>query len=303
MKIIVGGSAGFIGTALVDRLRGAGHDVVRLVRREPAGPDEVAWRPSIEPLDPAVVEGADAAINLAGAGVSDRRWDEAYKALIRSSRVNTTHALAAAVASADRPPRVLLNASAVGFYGDTGDSEVDESAPPGDGYLADVCRVWEAATASAEEAGIRVAHLRFGFVLGPDGGLLRPLVRIFRLGLGGRLGSGQQWMPWISRADAVSAIELLLGSDVTGLGSEVTGAVNLTGPAPVRNVDFTRTLGKVLGRPTVLTVPGFALRLVLGELGGGALVSQRVLPAVLTGAGYRFEHTDLESALRWSLPQ
>ena len=302
MKIIIGGSTGFVGTALVDRLRGAGHDVVRLVRREPAGPDEVAWRPSIEPLDPAVVDGADAAINLAGAGVSDRRWDAAYKALIRSSRVNTTHALATAVAAADRPPRVLLNASAVGFYGDTGDTEVDESAPPGDGYLPDVCRVWEAATASAEEAGIRVAHLRFGYVLGPDGGLLRPLVRVFRLGLGGRLGSGQQWMPWISRADAVSAIELLLGSDAAR-AVNVTGPVNLTGPAPVRNIDFTRTLGKVLGRPAVLAVPGFALRLVLGEFGGEALVSQRVLPAVLTGAGFRFEHTELESALRWSLAQ
>jgi uncharacterized protein (TIGR01777 family) len=294
VKIIVGGSSGFIGTALVDRLREAGHEVVRLVRREPAGPDEVTWRPSIEPLDPAVVEGADAAINLAGVAVSDRRWDDAYKALIRSSRVNSTHALASAIAAAQTPPRVLLNASAIGYYGDTGDTEVDESAPPGDGYLPDVCRVWEAATVSAEEAGIRVAHLRIGLVLGPDGGLLKPMVRIFQWGLGGRLGSGQQWMPWISRADVVSAIEFLLHSDVTG-------AVNLTGPAPVRNADFTRTLGRVLNRPAALAVPGFALRLVLGEFGAEALGSQRVLPAVLAGAGYRFEHTDLESALRWSL--
>jgi uncharacterized protein (TIGR01777 family) len=254
----------------------------------------VAWRPGVEPLDPAVVEGTDATVNLAGAGVADRRWDDAYKALIRSSRVSSTQALASAIAAADRPPRVLLNASAVGFYGDTGDAEVDESALPGDGYLPDVCRVWEAATGRAEEAGVRVAHLRFGLVLGPDGGLLQPMVRIFRAGLGGPIGNGRQWMPWVSLADTVSAIELLLESDVTG-------AVNVTGPAPVRNADFTRTLGRVLHRPAVLPVPGFALRLVLGELGGEALVSQRVMPAVLSGAGYRFEHPDLESALRWSL--
>jgi uncharacterized protein (TIGR01777 family) len=294
MRIVIGGSSGFLGTALVDRLRTGGHEVVRLVRREPAGPGEVAWRPSVEPLDPAAVEGTDAAINLAGAGVADRRWDDGYKELIRSSRVNSTQVLASAIATAKRPPRVLLNASAVGFYGNTGDTEVDESSPPGDGYFPDVCRVWEAATGRAEEAGIRVAHLRFGLVLGSAGGLLPPLVRVFQRGLGGPLGNGRQWMPWISLADTVSAIEFLLGSDVTG-------AVNVTGPAPVRNADFTRTLGRVLHRPAVLPVPGFALRLVLGEFGGEALVSQRVLPAVLTGAGYRFEHPDLEPTLRWSL--
>jgi uncharacterized protein (TIGR01777 family) len=294
MRIVIGGASGFLGRPLVRRLRDSGHEVVRLVRREPAAPDEVAWRPNQEALDPAVVDGADAAINLNGVGVGDRRWSEEYKRLIRASRVNPTGTLARAVAAAPRPPRVLLNASAVGYYGDTGDGEVDEAGEPGSGYFPEVCQAWEAATAPAEEAGIRVAHLRSGLVLGPGGGLLGPMLPIFRLGLGGPLGNGRQWMPWISLADELAAIEFLLTADVTG-------AVNLTGPAPVRNRDFARTLGRVLHRPAVLPVPALALRLVVGEFGREAVVSQRVLPAVLAGAGYRFEHSDLEAALRWAL--
>jgi len=295
MRIVVGGSSGFIGTALVDRLRAAGHDIVRLVRRDSAAPDEVTWRPSVAPLDPSTVDGADAVVNLAGVGVGTHRWNAAFKALIRASRVNSTEALAAAVAAAEAPPRVLLNASAVGFYGDTGDREVDESGPAGDGYFPDVCRAWEAATEAAEAAGIRVAHLRTGLVLGPGGGLLKPLLPLYRFGLGGPLGNGRQWMPWISLADEVAAIEFLLTADA------VTGAVNLTGPAPVTNREFARTLGRVLHRPAVLPVPAFALRIAVGEFGAEAVRSQRVLPAVLAGAGYRFQHADLESALRWSL--
>jgi uncharacterized protein (TIGR01777 family) len=294
MRIVIGGASGYLGRPLVDQLRSAGHDVVRLVRREPAGPDEVGWRPNQEALDPSVVDGADAAINLAGVGVGDHRWTEGNKRLIRSSRVNSTETLARAVAAAQRPPRVLLNASAVGYYGDTGDNEADESGKPGSGFFPEVCQAWEAATAPAEEAGIRVAHLRTGLVLGPGGGLLGPMLPLFRLGLGGPLGSGRQWMPWISLADELGAIEFLLTADVTG-------AVNLTGPAPVRNKDFARTLGRVLRRPAVLPVPELALRLVIGEFGREAVVSQRVLPAVLPGAGYRFQHTDLESALHWAL--
>jgi len=294
MRIVIGGSSGFLGTAVMDQLRADGHEVTRLVRRDAEAPDEVSWRPNVEALDPAVVDGADAAINLAGVGVAERRWDPAYKALIRSSRVNSSQALAEAVAAAQAPPTVLLNASAVGFYGDTGDTEVDESAPPGAGYFPEVCQAWEGATAPAEAAGIRVVRLRFGLVLGPGGGLLKPMVPLFRLGLGGRLGNGRQWLPWVSLVDVMAAIQFVLGSDVTG-------AVNVTGPAPVRNEEFARTLGHVLHRPAVLPVPGFALRLALGEFGGEALSSQRVLPAALVGAGYRFEHTDLESALRWSV--
>ncbi len=295
MRIVVAGASGFIGTALVDRLRTAGHELVRLVRRDSEQPDEVPWRPMVEPLDPAVVDGADAAINLAGAGVGDHRWNEPYKALLRASRVSSTQALAAAIAEAAAPPRVLLNGSAVGYYGDTGDTEVDESTPAGDGFFPELCRAWEEATAPAEAAGIRVAHLRTGLVLGPDGGLLRPVVRLFRFGLGGRLGNGRQWFPWISLADVVAAMEFLLTAD------DVTGAVNLTGPAPVTNTEFTRTLAGVLHRPAILPVPVFALRLVLGEFGAESVRSQRVLPAVLTEAGYRFTHPDLTAALRWSL--
>jgi uncharacterized protein (TIGR01777 family) len=294
MRIVIGGASGYLGRPLVQRLRDSGHDVVRLVRREPAAPDEVAWRPNQGALDPAVVDRADAAINLAGVGVGDHRWNEEYKRLIRASRVNSTEMLARAVAAASRPPRVLLNASAVGYYGDTGDGEVDEAAKAGDGYFPEVCQAWEAATAPAEEAGIRVVHLRTGLVLGPDGGLLGPMLPMFRLGLGGRLGNGRQWMPWISREDALAAIDFLLTADVTG-------AVNLTGPVPVRNKDFARTLGRVLRRPALLPVPALALRLVVGEFGREAVASQRVLPAVLAGAGYRFEHPDLEAALRWAL--
>ena len=294
MRIVIGGSSGFLGGALVPRLRAAGHDVVRLVRRDPAGADEVRWSPGTGSLDPAVVDGADAVVNLAGVGVADRRWDDAYRALIRSSRVGSTATLAAAIAAAGRPPGVLLNSSAVGFYGDTGDTEVDETSPAGDGYFPQVCQAWEAATAPAGKAGTRVVLLRTGVVVGRGGGLLKPMLPLFRLGLGGQLGNGRQWLPWISLADWVAAVEFLLTA-------EVTGPVNLTGPAPVRNAEFTRTLGRVLHRPAVLPVPGFALRLVLGQFGGEALMSQRVLPAVLTAAGYRFTHPDLESALRWSV--
>jgi uncharacterized protein len=295
MRIVIAGSSGFIGTAVVDRLRSAGHDVVRLVRRDSDQPDEVPWRPMVEPLDPSVVDGADAAINLAGAGVGDHRWNDAYKALLRASRLSSTEALATAIAGAAAPPRVLLNGSAIGFYGDTGDTEVDESAPPGDGFFPDLCEEWEAATGPAEAAGIRVAHLRTGLVLGPNGGLLRPLARPFRFGVGGRLGDGRQWFSWVSLADVLAAIEFLLAAD------EVTGAVNVVGPAPVRNTEFTRTLASVLHRPALFPVPAFALRVVLGEFAVEVLRSQRVLPAVLTGAGYRFTHPDLATALRWSL--
>jgi uncharacterized protein len=295
MRIVIGGASGYLGRPLVDRLRAAGHDVVRLVRREPSAPDELAWRPNQEALNPSVVDGADAAINLAGVGVGDHRWTDDYRRLIRSSRVNSTQTLARSIAAAAKPPRVLLNASAVGYYGDTGDREVDEAAPAGTGFFPEVCQAWEAATAPAEEAGIRVVHLRSGLVLGPGGGLLGPMLPLYKLGLGGPLGNGRQWMPWISRDDELGAIEFLLTAD------DVTGAVNLTGPAPVPNKDFARTLGRVLRRPAVLPVPALMLRLVIGEFGREAVISQRVLPAVLAGAGYRFEHPDLESALRWAV--
>jgi uncharacterized protein (TIGR01777 family) len=295
MRIIVAGSSGYLGSRLVRRLREAGHEVVRLVRREPDHPDQVYWRPNEEDLDPGVVDGAQAVINLAGANVGDQRWTEAYKQLLRSSRVNPTAALARAVSIAADPPRVLLNASGIDYYGDAGDTELPESAPVGTGFFPDLCQAWEAATQPAERAGVRVVHLRTGMVLGASGGLLKALLPLFKLGLGGRLGSGRQWLPWISLADELAAIEFLLGAE------EVSGAANLVGPAPVRNAEFARTLGKILHRPAVLPTPAAALRLVAGELGGELLTSKRAVPAALATAGYPFQHPSLAEALTWAI--
>ncbi len=300
MRILAAGSSGFLGTPLVARLRSHGHEVIRLVRREPRAATEVRWQPGTEPLDPALVRDVDAVLNLAGAGVGEQRWSEQYKQVMRASRIDTTAALATALAAAGERPRVLLNASAIGFYGERGDEELDETSPAGQGYFAQLCQEWEAATEPATAAGVRVLHLRTGLVLGPGGGLLKPLLPLFRLGLGGRLGTGRQWQSWISLADELAAIEFLLAAD-GGPGGLFTGAVNLTGPQPVRNNDFTKTLARVLGRPAVLPVPAVAMRAATGEFAGEALASQRVLPGVLTKAGYRFEHGDLESALRWVL--
>ncbi|GIH18749.1 TIGR01777 family oxidoreductase [Rugosimonospora africana] len=292
MRIVIGGASGFIGKPLVQRLRDSGHDVVRLVRREPSGPDEVAWRPNQGELDPAVLDGVDAVINLAGVGVGDQRWNDEFKKLLRSSRINATSTIAKSAAAAQSPPRVMINASAVGYYSDTGERETDESGPPGDSFLADLCQAWEAATTPAEQAGVRVVRIRSGLILGPGGGFLKPLMPLFKYGLGGKLGSGRQWMPWISLADELSAIEFLLRTDIAG-------SVNLTGVAPVRNAEFTRTLAGVLGRPALFTVPAPVLRVATGEFAHEAVISQRVLPGVLTASSFRYEHQDLRSALRW----
>jgi uncharacterized protein len=287
----VAGASGYLGRPLVQRLREGGHSVVRLVRRAPGADDELQWDPG-SPLDPRVVEGFDAAVNLAGAGVGDKRWSASYKRVLVESRVQPTATLARALAAAASPPGVLLNASAVGYYGDRGDEELTEESSGGTGFFPDLVRRWEAATGPARDAGIRVAHLRTGLVLGPGGGLLGPLLPLFKLGLGGRMGSGRQWMPWISLADEIGAIEHLLTAAV--------GPVNVTGPAPVRNSDFARTLGKVLGRPALLPAPVTGMRLVAGEFGGEAVTSQRVHATVLPRSGYRYTHGDLESALRWA---
>lgn len=296
MRILMAGASGFLGTALAGRLRRDGHEVVRLVRREPAAADEWRWDPAAR-LDPATVSGMDAVVNLAGAGVGDRRWTAAYKRLLHTSRVGPTTTLAEAIAAApdrSRPP-VLVNASAVGWYGDTADREVDEATPAGEGFFPDLCRAWEAATGPAEAAGVRVLRLRTGFPLHRDGGLLKPLLLPFRLGLGGRLGSGRQWLPWISLVDWLDAVQFLLARD------DLAGPVNLVGPAPVRNAEFASALGAALHRPAVLPAPALALRVALGEFGDEAVASQRVLPGVLNQAGFRFSHPDLPSALRAAL--
>jgi uncharacterized protein (TIGR01777 family) len=297
MRIVIAGGSGFLGTHLGRRLAAADHDVLYLVRRVPTSAREIRWAPDRHELNPAAIADADIVVNLAGAGVGDRRWTAAYKAKLRSSRIDTTATIAKIIASIPNrsQPRALLNSSAVGFYGDTGDTAVDETSPPGEGFLADLCREWEAAAAPATEAGVRVALLRTGFPLDASGGLLKPLLIPFRLGVGGRLGSGHQWLPWISLTDWVDAVRFLMDHE------ELSGPVNLVGPAPSTNEEFTRVLAEVLHRPAVVPVPKVALRTLIGEFGGEAVASQRVLPGVLTKAGFAFRHPELDSALRAAL--
>lgn len=267
--------------------------MVRLVRRNAVAADEVRWDPAAE-LAPSVLAGVDAVVNLCGAGVGDRRWTAEYKRVLVESRVGPTSTLARALAAAGSAgPGVLLNASAVGVYGDRGDEELTEESASGSGFFPELVRAWEGAASPASAAGVRVAMVRTGLVLGPGGGLLGPMLPLFRFGLGGRMGSGRQWMPWITLADVVGAIGYLLAVPVHG-------PVNLAGPAPVRNAEFARTLGAVLHRPALLPAPGFGLRLVLGEFGREAVTSQRVRPAVLAASGYQFVHDDLTEALRWA---
>ncbi|MEV5691336.1 TIGR01777 family oxidoreductase [Micromonospora globbae] len=297
MRILMAGASGFLGTRLVDRFVADGHQVTRLVRRPPRAPDERQWNPSAAQLDPALVAEADAVVNLAGAGVGDRRWTDEYRRIIRTSRVDTTTTVAITIAGlpAEDRPAVLINASAVGWYGDTGDRAVEEDAPAGEGFLADVARVWEAATRPAEDAGVRVARLRTGLPLDRDGGMLKPQLLPMRLGVSGRLGSGRQWWPCLSMADFLDAVAFVLARD------DVAGPVNVVGPAPVTNAEFTRELARQLHRPAFLRVPALALKVALGGFAVEALSSSRVLPGVLTRAGFQYRHPDLPSALHAAL--
>ena len=295
VQIAITGSTGLIGKALVRALRDEGLTVIRLVRRPATAEDEIRWDPLGE-VDSASLEGVDAVVHLAGAGLGDHRWTETYKREVRDSRVEGTRTLSRALARLDRRPAVFVSGSAVGFYGDTGDLAVDESAPAGQGFLADLCVDWEAAAQPAVDAGIRVVHPRTGLVLSRDGGLLARTLPLFRLGLGGRLGSGRQWMSWISVADHVAALRFLINDGLQG-------PVNLTAPEPVTNADFTRAVGRALHRPAPFVVPASALRLALGEFADeGALVSQRALPDRLTKAGFTFRHPDIDTALADVLP-
>lgn len=289
MRVAVAGSSGLIGTALVPELRSAGHEVLRLVRRAVVGPDERGWDPPAGTIAAGALDGVDAVVNLCGAGVADRRWTHARKQVLLDSRVEPTEVLAAAVADAGIP--LLVNASAVGWYGDTGDREVDETEPAGGGFLAALCRQWEAAADRAREAGVRVVHLRVGHVLAADGGLLARLRPLFRLGLGARLGNGRQYMPWIHVTDVVSAIRFVLAD------GSVSGPVNVSAPAPVTNAELTRALARAVRRPAPWVVPRFALRVVLGEVADEILFGQRVLPRALLDAGFTFRHTEIDAAL------
>jgi hypothetical protein len=287
-----------LGAAIQHALAARAVPVLQLVRRTPSAPTEILWDPAALPAIPRAdaLEGCSAAIHLSGANLAAHRWTAAYKREIASSRVDSTSALAAALARLRRPPQALLVASATGIYGNRGDELLDESSAPGSGFLADLCRQWEDAAQPAADAGIRVVHLRFGVVLSPGSGALVRLVPLFRLGLGGPLGNGRQWMSWISLADAVAA--MLFALDTPSLA----GPVNLTTPQPVTNAQFTRALARQLHRPAILPAPGFALRIALGQMADEALLaSARAVPARLQSAGFRFTHPAIDQALAAAL--
>jgi uncharacterized protein len=288
MRVVIAGSSGLIGTSLVAALRGGGHEVLRLVRRRPSGPDERGWDPPAGRIDVGALDGVDAVVNLCGAGVADKRWSDARKQVLLDSRTVPTEVLAGAVAEHGVP--VLVNASAIGYYGDTGDEVVDETSPSGTGFLAGLCRQWEAATGAAD-AHARVVRLRTGLVISPAGGLFGKIRPLFTFFLGGRLGDGRQYMPWISLDDAVAAIRFVVEHDVSG-------PVNVTAPSPVTNAEFTRTVGHALHRPTPWVAPAFALKAVLGEVAEeGLLAGQRAVPRVLEQRGFQFLHPALGAAV------
>lgn len=292
MRIAITGSNGLIGSALVTSLETDGHTAIRVVRAGGAAGD-VRWDIGAGSIDAAGLEGLDGVVHLAGEGIGEKRWTDEQKAKILESRTKGTALLADALASLTDKPPVLVAGSAIGFYGNRGDEQLTEASQRGEGFLADVVTAWEAATKPAAAAGIRVPRIRTGIVLAPSGGVLQRLAGLARFGLLGKLGSGQQWMSWISLADEVAAIRFLLGHDLAG-------PVNLTAPNPVTNEVFTKTLGRVLHRPTFLPVPGFGPKLLVGAELAQALLydGQRVLPDALVDAGFEFRHTDLESTLR-----
>ena len=293
MKVAITGASGLIGGALVPFLTAGGHEVLRLVRRAPRAKDEARWDPEAGEVDAAALDGVDAVVHLAGVNIAGRRWTEARKALLRSSRVGPTRLLAGALAGLKKKPRVLVSASAIGYYGNRGDAWVTESDAPADDFLGRLSAEWEAAAEPARKAGIRVVHPRIGVVLSPAGGALGKMLLPFKAGLGGVVGPGTQYMSWIALDDLLGVIHHLLDR------ADLEGPVNAAAPEPVTNAVFTKTLGRVLGRPTVAPVPAFALRLALGEMADAALLaSTRVRPERLQASGYRFRFPDIEGALR-----
>ena len=291
--IAIAGSSGLIGSALVAALRADDHKVLRIVRRTPANAAELHWNPESGEFDASALSGVDAVVNLCGINISGRRWSGAFKQTLRDSRITPTEVLSAAVADAGVP--VLINSSAVGYYGNTKDRTVDETGPAGEGFLAQLCQDWEAATEVAAQAGTRVVLARTGVVLAPSGGALGRLRPVFSVGLGARLGNGRQYMSWISLEDEVRALQFALFDD--GL----SGPVNLTGPAPVTNAEFTAALGRAVHRRTPFMLPGFAVRAALGELADeGLLCGQRAIPAALENAGFQFSHKTIGQALGYA---
>ncbi|HXZ78878.1 MAG TPA: TIGR01777 family oxidoreductase [Terriglobales bacterium] len=294
MRIIVSGASGLIGSALVTALEKSGHQVTRLVRRNSSAPNEVGWDP-YGAIDPSLFESSDAVVHLAGESIATR-WTETIKSRIQNSRAQGTQTISSGIARASKRPAVLICASAVGYYGERGDEILTENSPPGTGFLAEVCRQWEAAAQPAAAAGVRTVHLRTGFVLSRIGGGLAKMLTPFRLGVGGRVGGGRQWMSWIELADVIGAIQHALTD------ARVSGPVNVTGPNPATNAEFTKTLGQALHRPTMFPMPEFAVKLAFGEMGEEILLaSQRAMPAKLTTVGYQFRYPELSGALKAAL--
>ncbi len=298
MKIAVSGASGLVGSALVAALTADGHHVARLVRSKSSGdPDSIFWDPAKSVLDGAALAGCDAVVHLAGESIAARRWNAAQKSRILSSRTRGTRLVAETMAALDAPPATLVSASAIGFYGDRGDEVLNEDSGPGEGFLADVCMRWEAATEAARARGVRVVNLRIGVVLDPAGGALERMLTPFRLGLGGKVGSGRQWMSWITTGDLVGAIRHAL------VTPSLAGPANATAPHPVTQGDFAKTLGRVLSRPAVVPLPAFAVRLAFGEMGDELLLaSTRVDSRRLADSGYTFRHPKLNGALEHLLP-
>jgi uncharacterized protein (TIGR01777 family) len=289
-RILISGASGLIGSALVSALESHGQEIVRLVRRPTGNGNELQWDPMHE-VSPELVSGVDAVIHLSGESVAGR-WTAGKKRRIRESRVVGTNNLSRALAKAERPPRTFICASAIGFYGNRGDEVLTEESPPGMGFLPEVCREWEAATEPAMSAGIRTVNLRFGIVLSPHGGALKQMLLPFRLGLGGKIGSGRQWYSWIHVDDVVGAVMHILATPI------IVGPVNMTAPSPVTNAEFTKTLGSALQRPTILAVPTFAAKLAFGEFAEeGLLASARVIPKRLGDSGFEFRYPELRPAL------
>ncbi|MFF9121910.1 TIGR01777 family oxidoreductase [Streptomyces sp. NPDC014889] len=294
-RIAVAGASGLIGSALARSLAADGHEVVRLVRRSARAEDEVCWDPAGGYVDAAGLAGCDAVVNLAGAGVGDHRWTREYKKAIRDSRVLGTAALAEAVAALDTPPRVFVGGSAIGYYGDTGERAVDEDAPPGEGFLPELCVEWERAAAPARDAGVRTVFARTGLVVAREGGAWGRLFPLFKAGLGGRMGDGRQFWSFIALHDEVAALRHLLDTE------SLSGPVNLTAPQPLTNREITAAMGRVLRRPTPFPVPAPVLRAVLGEMAGDVLGSARVVPKRLLESGFSFAFPGIEDAVRAAL--
>jgi uncharacterized protein (TIGR01777 family) len=292
MKILISGSHGLVGKALISELTKEGHEIVSLVRHKSEGASEIEWHPNQGSIDSERVSGFDVVVHLAGESIASGRWTDEKKRKIRDSRVNGTTLLSEALAQSSKPPTALISASAIGYYGNRGDELLNEKNRPGNDFLAEVCVAWERATGEAEARGIRTVHARFGIILDKDGGALAKMLTPFRMGVAGRIGDGKQWMSWIALADVINGLKFVIENN------SITGAVNFVAPNPVTNGEFTRTLGDALSRPTLFPMPSFAARLAFGEMADALLLSSaKVEPKRLSDSGYRFEYERLQPTL------